>query len=269
MHSKYSKKWHKMKHLLSIITTIAFSMICSANNIVERADSAYMAENYPLAVQLYSHAAEKEGVSSTLYYNLGNAMYRTGNLSGAIINYNRALRIDPTNDDARANLEFVNEKIIDKQVDENSLTQKIAETVIDFTTSNNWAIITLICFSIFLLSVAGYLFLTNIGLRKTSFFAAISFLAISAICGIISHKAASRANDRTEAIITATSVQLSTSPRYPQNKTEEAVLLHEGTKIHIMDSVRIATDSISPRWYEVEFRQGQRAWINAKDLEII
>lgn len=258
-----------MKKAIYIILLIFPLFSATARSVVEKADSAYTAEDYPLAVNLYRQAIANAGVSSTLYYNLGNAQYRTNDLSGAILSYNRALRLDPTNEDAKANLDFVNEKIIDKQVDEQSLTQKIAGNIVCFTTADNWAILTLICFAAMLCAIGGYLFLTGVGMRKLSFFAAIFFMAMTILGAIISYNAAKRVKAHSDAIITAPSVQLSTSPRTPQNKSEEAVLLHEGTKIRILDSVRISTDSISPKWYEVEFRQGQRAWINAKDIEAI
>lgn len=258
-----------MKHILLILFSITVSLAGYTQPLAERADSAYSAENYKLAVQLYKQAISEDGVSSTLYYNLGNAEYRCGNLSGAIINYNRALKLNPSNEDAKANLEFVNDRIIDKQIDEQSLTQKIDHKVVTFTHADNWAVLTLICFIAMLCTIAAYLFITNVGMRKFSFFAAIFFLVMTVLSGIISYKAAKRLGTHNEAIITAGSVQLSTSPREPQSKSEEAVLLHEGTKIKILDSVRVATDTVSPKWYEVEFRQGQRAWINAKNIEAI
>lgn len=258
-----------MKKAIYTLLLILTVFSASGRTAVEKADSAYTAGNYPLAVSLYQKAITDEGVSSTLYYNLGNALYRNKNLAGAIISYNRALRLDPTNDDAKANLDFMNEKIIDKQVDEQSLTQKIAERITCFMTADCWATLTLICFAAMLFSIAGYLFLTGVSVRKISFFAAIFFMVMTILGAIVSYKAAKRVEAHNEAVITAPSVQLSTSPRTPLSKSEEAVLLHEGTKIKILDSVRISTDTISPKWYEVEFRQGQRAWINANDVEAI
>lgn len=258
-----------MKRVYFLTIAILSLLNASAASFDQQADSAYTAENYPLAISLYKEAAATEGVSSTLYYNLGNAYYKNGELANAVLSFERSLRLDPTNEDAKANLEFVNSKLIDKQIDEDSLTTKIGKKVTNSASADHWAIITLIAFVAFLCTVAGYLFLQGVFVRKFSFFAALVFLGCTILGCIISFKAAKQITTRTQAIVTAPAVQLSTSPREPRNKTEEAVLLHEGTKLHIIDSIRIATDTVSPKWYEVEFRQGQRAWINAKDMEQI
>ncbi|MDE5979645.1 MAG: tetratricopeptide repeat protein, partial [Muribaculaceae bacterium] len=94
--------------------------IISGEVLAQQADSAYSADNFVMAEALYLKALEAGGSSSTLFYNLGNAYYRQGNLGKAIVNYERALKLDPTNADARANLEFVNSKITDKQIDSGS-----------------------------------------------------------------------------------------------------------------------------------------------------
>lgn len=252
--------------LIILITTVYNSF---ASTTAERADSAYNAGNYEDAVRFYEQAMNEDGVSSTLYYNLGNAQYRTGDIPSAIISYNRALRLNPNNEDARENLRFVNTKIADKQIDERSLTQKVADNVVYFFRADHWAILTLICFIALLCTIAGYLFLTGVGMRKFSFFGAIFFLAMTVLSGIVSYRAAKAVEEHKYAIITLPSVQLSTTPREPQGKNEEAALLHSGSKVLVVDSVRIATDTVSPKWYEVEFRQGKRAWINAKKLEVI
>ena len=89
--------------------------------LAQQADSAYAADNFSLAERLYRESIAAEGTSSTICYNLGNAYYRQGNLGMAIVNYERALKLDPTNKDARINLDFVKGKITDRQIDSGSL----------------------------------------------------------------------------------------------------------------------------------------------------
>lgn len=71
------------------------------------------------------------------------------------------------------------------------------------------------------------------------------------------------------AIITVPSTILSTTPRVPQDRSQEAMLLHEGTKVKILDSVKSTTDSIHSLWYDVEVDNSHRAWINASAVEKI
>ena len=104
------------RYIILIIFALGFVKVnASVSSLVEQADSAYVQEKYKLAVELYQQAIQQDGVSSNLYYNLGNAYYRTGNVAQSILAYERALRLNPANEDARSNLEFVNSRIVDKK----------------------------------------------------------------------------------------------------------------------------------------------------------
>ena len=100
-----------MKRILFYIIA-SLVAIQSHANIIAKADSAYLSDNFAEAVQLYEQALEELGPSAERYYNLGNAYYRQGQLGAAILNYERSLRLDPSNKDARENLEFVNSKVL-------------------------------------------------------------------------------------------------------------------------------------------------------------
>ena len=102
------------RYILTLVLAIA-SLPIFASSLTDRADSAYQAEDYALAAQFYNQATTDDGTSSDLYYNLGNTYYRLGKNAQAILAYERALRLDPSNADARANLDYVNERIVDKK----------------------------------------------------------------------------------------------------------------------------------------------------------
>ncbi|MDE6126918.1 MAG: tetratricopeptide repeat protein, partial [Muribaculaceae bacterium] len=84
-----------MNKILSIIAIIFLTLSTRAAgsglpDYDQQADSAYAADNFTLAEKLYLKAASEQGVSTNLFYNLGNAYYRQGNLGKAIVNYERA-----------------------------------------------------------------------------------------------------------------------------------------------------------------------------------
>ena len=78
------------------------------------ADDAYEMKHYDKAISIYEALIKEEGATKQLYYNLGNAYYRANEIGKAILNYERALRLDPTDEDAKANLEFAQEYIKDE-----------------------------------------------------------------------------------------------------------------------------------------------------------
>ena len=55
----------------------------------------------------------------------------------------------------------------------------------------------------------------------------------------------------------------------PKNRQEEAMLLHEGTKLEILDSISVQNDSTGLKWLDVQIDNNHRAWIKSSDIERI
>lgn len=244
----------------------AVDMRLPAELLAHQADSAYSADNFLLAEQLYLRVLETGGSSTALFYNLGNAYYRQGNLGKAIVNYERALKLDPTNRDARANLEFVNSKITDKQIDSGSYMMSVWDGAVGMFHADTWAVISLILFAVFIGAVAAYIFSSAVAVKKASFFGGLVVFFVTVCAVIISFAAANRVNSADYAIILPPASQLSTSPREARSQAEQAFLLHEGTKVEIIDSIPGQGDGM---WYEVMVGHGERAWVKADEVERI
>jgi len=69
-----------------------------------RGNDAYLHGDYAAAVAAYEELDRQGLVSADLYFNLGDAYYRQGNLGRAIWSFERAAAIDPDDEDARYNL---------------------------------------------------------------------------------------------------------------------------------------------------------------------
>lgn len=258
-----------MKRYITILTLTLLSLpVFASRQLIERADSAYNSDDYALALSLYTEVAS-ESTSSELLYNIGNTRYRLGDLSGAILCYERALKIDPTNDDARENLAFVNNMTIDEIKGESGSFLSNAATDIALSmTADTWAVLALILFIITLGAVAIYIFASSIAIRKVGFFGGLVIFAIFVVTLIFAIYANGLRHDHDDAVITAPSTILSTKPRAPKDRSEEAMLLHEGTKIRILDSVN-TYDSNGNRWYDVQIDNNHRAWVKDSDIERI
>ena len=72
------------------------------------ASQAYTDGQWNEAIASYEQINSIGLESAALYCNMGNAYYKDGNISRAILNYERALKVDPSYEDARFNLEFMN-----------------------------------------------------------------------------------------------------------------------------------------------------------------
>ena len=247
-------------------TTGAEETIGNTADLVALGDSAYAADNFQMAEQCYTEAMREMGTSSVLFYNLGNAYYRQGNLGKALVNYERALKLDPTNSDARDNLEFVKAKITDRQTDSEPWMTSVWNSIVCMMKADTWAWISVLLFALFLAGTATYLFSSAVAVKKVSFFGGMIVFLLCAASIMISFAAANRVENNSYAIILPPSAQLSTTPREARSRSEEAFLLHEGTKVEIVDSVAGSADG---KWYEVRVGAGERAWIKASEVERI
>ncbi len=259
-----------MRTILSTILCfiISYGICMSAMSTEQLADSAYNKENYAEAIHLYQESLVKNGRSSDVYYNLGNAYYRSGNLAQAVLAYERALRVDPSNKDARINLDFVNSKLEDKPEDNNSFLTRAHHGVVTFMSANAWAWMAFIVFAMLCGAMAMYILSSNVMIRKAGFFSGIILLALVIYFVIVASDASSRINNHDEAVVTAPSTLLNSVPRQPK-QTEKVVPLHEGTKVEIIDSVSTPDDPVSPRWYNVRINGSNSAWLRGTDVERI
>jgi tetratricopeptide (TPR) repeat protein len=253
----------KIRLITLIISVITLSFTVKGAGLGEAADSAYMNDNFARAAELYETIIKTEGSSSNLYYNLGNCYYRQGKPGLAILYYERALRLDPSNGDARANLEFVNSKIVDEPGDRGMFISNTINDIAQGVPANNWAAMAILSFVLLLCCAALYVFSSNIKLRKTGFFAGIILIIVCVVTNIFAHIATEYSTSSNEAIVIDPSTLLSTSPRAPKDRSEEALLLHEGTKVEILDSVNTHIDSIESKWYDVKVDNNNRAWIRS------
>ena len=259
------------KALLILVTVVATAMNAMGttknDSIVAAADSAYMNDDFLNAASLYNDAINQLGPSAERYYNLGNAYYRSGLLGMSIVSYERALRLDPSNQDVRDNLEFVNSQITDRVNTNASFTDDVILKALAIASPNTWAWLAFVCFLIALGGVVVYACVDVVALRKVGFFGAGVLLIVTVLLNVLAYKTTRKVNGSHEAVVVSPSVILSTTPRQPKDRTEEAMLLHEGTKVSIVDSIPGSGDD--RMWYDVKVDDSHRAWISSQAIEQI
>ena len=80
----------------------------------EQANQLYLQAKYPDAVAQYQKIVQSGFESGELYFNLGNAYYKSGNIQKAILNYERARQLLPRDEDVQFNLQLANLQVVDK-----------------------------------------------------------------------------------------------------------------------------------------------------------
>ena len=224
-----------------------------------KANEAYAQEDYIKAIELYEQTAREHGVSSDLYYNLGNAYYKHNEIAKAILNYERALLLNPGNEDARFNLDMANTHIVDKidPVGRFFLSVWI-DTMRSYLTSNTWAVIGIIAFFLFIGGCYLYLFTRSVPLKKIGFFGGIVVLLIAIMANCFAWGLNEKKEIRNEAIVFDATVSVKSSPA---ESGTDLFVLHEGTKVVVLSKVG--------EWSEVKISDGNRGWLPSAAIEII
>lgn len=223
------------------------------------ADSAYVHGEYQQAIADYQELLKK-GVSAQLYYNLGNAYYRTDNIAQALLAYERASLLSPGNSDIRFNLEFVRSKTIDKLPESSDLFFVTwYKSLVYFTSVDTWAWVALVALSCALLLMLAYLFAERMSLRKVGFFGGIAALLVFLLSSIFAWQQRNDLENRTGAIVVAPSVNVK---KTPVATGSDSFVLHEGTRVDIVDKSMKA-------WYGIRISDGREGWLPVSQVEKI
>ena len=244
--------------LVLILFTLHFSLFTSAVTKTE-ADSAYVRGEYQQAIKDYE-ALLKQGASADLYYNLGNAYYRTENITRAVLNYERALLLSPGDGDIRFNLQIAQAKTIDKIVPESEMFFVTwYKSLINLMSVDGWARTALVSLSLVIILLLVYLFSDRLWLRKIGFFGGIVLLLLFVLSNVFAWQQKQNLLFRKGAIVMSPSVTVKSAPA--SNGTD-LFILHEGTKVTIKDGSM-------KDWKEIRIADGKEGWIESKQLEEI
>lgn len=123
------------------LTTTAFAASAAPEASFARANADYAAGKFPAAIAGYESLVKDRQWNPTLFYDLGNAYFRTGDLGRAILNYERALALDPNQPEARANLRLVRD-----QTRALELNPAWPEAHLSFLTRDQFTWLAIICF---------------------------------------------------------------------------------------------------------------------------
>jgi hypothetical protein len=225
----------------------------------EQGNEAYQQGKTNEAVEIYESILQNGYVSGPLYYNLGNAYYRAGNIPRAILNYERAMRLMPNDDDLRHNLQLANMMITDKI--EPTPRLFLWDYFDAFKNAFTLETVTWLAYAGFVL-VVGCICLIILGrtylVRKLALWGSVVsalFLVTFLILFVVKVDDVGRMN---EAVVTSNIVTVKNSP---DEKSSDAFVLHGGVKVQIVDQLST--------WVKVRLADGKVGWMEAKETERI
>ncbi|MCX6268191.1 MAG: tetratricopeptide repeat protein [Bacteroidetes bacterium] len=224
-----------------------------------KANKAYSAGSYSVALDLYNKVVEAGYESPELFYNTGNAYFKLNDYAHAILWYERARQLDPGNEDVNFNLNVANTKISDKIEPLPELFYKRwFNGFVQALSVDTWALISVCLFIAGLSGLVLYLASRVLILRKLGFWCALGMFFLSLFMFVFAWYGYSFTKSTHEAIIFAPTITVKSSP---DEKSTDLFVLHEGAKVRLLDNIS--------GWYEIRIASGSVGWLPKNSLEEI
>ncbi|RYD57179.1 MAG: tetratricopeptide repeat protein [Sphingobacteriales bacterium] len=222
------------------------------SNWWQQANNHYQKQQYDSAAAYYEKIASQNPDDAVVYYNLGNAYYRLNAIGPAVLNYERALHLDPGNKQAKDNLSLTQSRIGNRiQGAEDIFFVRWWKTITGADKANIWAVISLLVF----LSWIGWLIASRLGkARRPDVRIQIALGTGLALLLIFSYTASMRRADSGHAVIMEPDAELMNAPRESKYQS----LLPEGTTVRI--------EQAENNWVEIQLPDGRTGWIQKDKL---
>lgn len=255
----YKIKWGAIISVFFILFFHAFIKANEGQLILDSANVAYSKSEYVKAAKLYESIANIGLESPEVYFNLGNAYYKYNNLAFAILNYERAIKLKPDNEDFYFNLKLANQKTEDKiDAAPQFFLKHWKNALVDLMSEGSWSKFLLLLIIIALILIALYFTSSRRGLKQFYFFCGTILLVICIFTFFIAQNKYNRTKNSREAIITSAAITVTGSP---SEKGTKLFILHEGTKVNITQE--------DEAWAEIYIANGNTGWIKKSELQKI
>lgn len=251
-----------MKRYIFVLSLALVSFLTQASSPAEMktlADSAYAQADYEKAIKLYNKLAE-QNKTTDVCYNLGCAYYRIDDMAHSVLWFERALKLDPSNKDVLFNLEMARSKTIDKIVPQHEfILFTYFKAMTNWFSLRTWTIIALLSFVLVLVSLLIFYASDSIFMRKLAFSSAVLLLLVTLLSNVCAVQQRNFKQTHTSGIIVSPAVTVKSTPADNGN---DLFVLHEGSKVEILDS------SLK-EWCEVSIADGKVGWIPKKSFDLI
>lgn len=258
---KNGKSAKKVVAVLAMMLMAAWSMEVSAaeDELWKSAAEAYSSGDWQGALEQYQQIEQQGLVSDRLYYNIANAYYKNGELGESILYWEKALKLNPANADAKFNLGIARESVLDRiEVVPEFILVKWLRDVKYMLSSNAWAWMALSLMLLVAVALLGFRYFHTLGLRRFAFIMACIFFVLAVSSYLFSLSERHDVVSESDGIVM---IPVSSVKSSPGEEGKSLFILHEGTKVEILD--------VLGTWYKVEISDGRQGWMPAGDVETI
>lgn len=249
----------KLILLVLLLTPVFLSAQVDAKTQFKIGNEAYAEKNYEVALEYYNTVLEEGYSSPELYFNLGNTYYQLDNVGASILNYEKALKHAPEDEDIQFNLKMANLRVADRAPEKADIFffSGFKNMLINYA-SDRWAKLFIIFLWLSFFSFAAFVWFDKPSVKRLSFFGGV-FLALFALVFLVfSIQQYVYQSNNKSAIVMVTNTYVKSRP---DAESTDLFILREGVKVKVLDQVE--------SWRKVRFSEEKVGWIEIDKLGLI
>lgn len=247
------------KLILFCFIMLSFFGFSQNTELFDEANSAYQKGDYEVAISKYEMILEEGETSAELYFNLGNAHYKLNHVGPSIYYYEKALQLDPGDEDIENNIEFARNMVIDdiEKIEQTGFSMWFNNFVSTFSYTT-WAVMAII-YSVFFVILFLLYYYASRSLYKRVFFTGAMICVVCCVISVtFAFQQQSYVQDNQYAIIFEEEVEVRDEPTL---RGEASFQLHEGTKAKILEDYQ--------EWSRIELSNGAQGWVNSDKIKML
>lgn len=248
-----------MKNIFYILLFFFVSVSAQNEKIFEQANTLYNTGSFAEALDRYKVILETDKHSAELYFNIANAHYKLNHIAPSIYYYEKALLLNPNDEDIKNNLAFANNMRIDAidtlpEVGLKRFVKKAANSL----TVDSWAKLSVFLVILFVLFYLLYYFTFKTGKKRFYFISSFTLIVLAFIALAFTFYTYNLSKKYSPAIVFAKESQVKSEPNL---RSDEAFVLHEGTKVQVLDTVK--------NWKKIQLSDGKTGWLKNEDIKLL
>ena len=248
-----------MKKLLYLLLLISAFGFAQNKTVFNQANTLYNDGRYDEAIKQYEAILSNGEHSSELYFNLGNAHYKLNHIAPSIYNYEKALLLNPRDQDIKNNLAFAKNMTIDAidVVPEVGIS-KMIKSITNIFKFDVWAMLAVAMMISFIILFLSYYFSNATTQKRLTFIGSFTTLFLCFLTLAFAFHKYNLVQKNNPAIVFVQEAQVKNEPNL---RSTEAFKLHEGTKIQVLDTVN--------NWRKIQLTDGKTGWITSESIMML
>ncbi len=247
----------KKIHLIFIFTFLSINLF--SNNVFDEGVKFYMSKQYEKSITSFQSIVNEGYQSQALYYNLACSYFKIEDYSHAMLWFERAKRLNPSDDDTEFNIQVTKYKLKDKiEALPDLFFVSWWKSFLNIFSEKQWSINTIIFLFTFFVMLAIFLITPTYWLRKTSFYVCAVSIFLFSISFIAAYTQTKIMNNKHEAIIMSKKLEIKSSP---DASSKVLFVVHDGIKVNIQDKIG--------DWVEIKLPNGDKGWVLMSELEVV